>query len=104
MSFILDALKKSETERQEQSAAEFSSVPSSSGGANPLRKILAQTIDFDRLAQACDGFEPGSTNPIRVTRWNCGRKNFRPCFPEPAFPGIVPSIRAYFRCRWPRSY
>ena len=37
MSFILDALKKSETERQEQSAAEFSSVPSSSGGANPLR-------------------------------------------------------------------
>jgi general secretion pathway protein B len=37
MSFILDALKKSETERQEQSAAEFSSVPASSGGANPLR-------------------------------------------------------------------
>ena len=28
MSFILDALKKSENERQEQSAAEFSSVPS----------------------------------------------------------------------------
>lgn len=31
MSFILDALKKSETERQEQTGAEFSSVPSSSG-------------------------------------------------------------------------
>ena len=31
MSFILDALKKSETERQEQSGAEFSNVPSSSG-------------------------------------------------------------------------
>jgi general secretion pathway protein B len=31
MSFILDALKKSETERQQQSGAEFSSVPSSSG-------------------------------------------------------------------------
>ena len=30
MSFILDALKKSETERQQQSGAEFSSVPSSS--------------------------------------------------------------------------
>jgi general secretion pathway protein B len=31
MSFILDALKKSETERQQQTGAEFSSVPSSSG-------------------------------------------------------------------------
>ena len=31
MSFILDALKKSETERQQQSGAEFPSVPSSSG-------------------------------------------------------------------------
>jgi general secretion pathway protein B len=31
MSFILDALKKSETERQQQSGAEFSSIPSSSG-------------------------------------------------------------------------
>lgn len=31
MSFILDALKKSETERQQQSGAEFSSVPSSPG-------------------------------------------------------------------------
>ena len=30
MSFILDALKKSETERQQQTGAEFSSVPSSS--------------------------------------------------------------------------
>mgnify|MGYP001826298071 CR=1 FL=1 len=31
MSFILDALRKSETERQEQAGGEFSSVPSSSG-------------------------------------------------------------------------
>ncbi|MDA0706284.1 MAG: general secretion pathway protein GspB [Proteobacteria bacterium] len=37
MSFILDALKKSETERQEQSVSEFSSVPSSTGEASPLR-------------------------------------------------------------------
>ncbi len=37
MSFILDALKKSETERQEQSGAEFSRVPSSSDSSNPLR-------------------------------------------------------------------
>ena len=31
MSFILDALRKSETERQQQAGGEFSSVPSSSG-------------------------------------------------------------------------
>jgi general secretion pathway protein B len=31
MSFILDALKKSESERQQQTGADFSSVPSSSG-------------------------------------------------------------------------
>ncbi len=31
MSFILDALKKSETERQQQTGAEFSNVPSSPG-------------------------------------------------------------------------
>jgi general secretion pathway protein B len=37
MSFILDALKKSENERQEQSSAEFSSVPSSSSSPSPTR-------------------------------------------------------------------
>lgn len=37
MSFILDALKKSETERQQQSSAEFSSVPASSGNPSPAR-------------------------------------------------------------------
>ena len=31
MSFILDALKKSETERQEQAGGEFSNVPSRAG-------------------------------------------------------------------------
>jgi hypothetical protein len=36
MSFILDALKKSETERQQQTGAEFSSVPSSSGEPQSL--------------------------------------------------------------------
>lgn len=33
MSFILDALKKSETDRQERSSAEFAQVPTSSGPA-----------------------------------------------------------------------
>ncbi|MGI9271132.1 MAG: general secretion pathway protein GspB [Woeseiaceae bacterium] len=37
MSFILDALKKSETERQEQGSAEFSSVPASSEKTSPAR-------------------------------------------------------------------
>lgn len=37
MSFILDALKKSETERQQQGGAEFSSVPVSSDTPRPLR-------------------------------------------------------------------
>jgi len=37
MSFILDALKKSETERQEQRGAEFSRVPDSPAGGNPMR-------------------------------------------------------------------
>jgi general secretion pathway protein B len=35
MSFILDALRKSETERQQQSGGEFSSVPTSSGESQP---------------------------------------------------------------------
>ena len=37
MSFILDALKKSETERQEQTGAEFSNVPSSSGESQSFK-------------------------------------------------------------------
>ena len=37
MSFILDALKKSETERQQQTGAEFSSVPSSSGESQSFK-------------------------------------------------------------------
>ena len=37
MSFILDALKKSETERQQQTGAEFSSVPSSSDEPQSLK-------------------------------------------------------------------
>jgi general secretion pathway protein B len=37
MSFILDALKKSEAERQEQTGAEFSNVPSSSGEPQSFR-------------------------------------------------------------------
>ena len=37
MSFILDALKKSEADRQQQTGAEFSSIPSSSGEPNSFK-------------------------------------------------------------------
>jgi general secretion pathway protein B len=50
MSFILDALKKSENERQQQSSAEFSSVPTSSADPNPFRWLwmlgFLLTINF----------------------------------------------------------
>ena len=42
MSFILDALKKSETDRQQQSTAEFASVPSLLT-AQEVAKILRTT-------------------------------------------------------------
>ena len=41
MSFILDALKKSETERQQQSSAEFASVPTSRGAQGMPRWLWA---------------------------------------------------------------
>lgn len=50
MSFILDALKKSETERQNQGTAEFADVPSSAGGPRaprwlwPLGALLAVNL------------------------------------------------------------
>lgn len=37
MSFILDALKKSETDRQQQTGAEFSTIPSSSGESQSFK-------------------------------------------------------------------
>lgn len=40
MSFILDALKKSETDRQQRSSAEFSKVPASSGPGRAPRWLL----------------------------------------------------------------
>lgn len=41
MSFILDALKKSETDRQQQSSAEFTGVPTSSDSPGVPRWLLA---------------------------------------------------------------
>ena len=44
MSFILDALKKSETERQEQGPAEFANVPSSSDEPGAPRWLWALAL------------------------------------------------------------
>jgi len=41
MSFILDALKKSETDRQQQGSAEFAGVPTSTRRENPPRWLWA---------------------------------------------------------------
>jgi general secretion pathway protein B len=54
MSFILDALKKSEADRQEQTGAEFSSVPSSSGNPQSFKWLwilgLLLAVNFVFLA------------------------------------------------------
>lgn len=64
MSFILDALKKSETERQQQSSAEFSSVPASSGNPSPARWLwmlgILLLINFAVLIGIL--LKPSSTN------------------------------------------
>lgn len=77
MSFILDALKKSETERQEQGAAEFSRVPTSSGAPNPARwlwllaalllvnfaVLLVVLLQPDREAAVPAGEPPAAVTP-----------------------------------------
>ena len=70
MSFILDALKKSENERQQQSSAEFSSVPASAPSPNPARWLwmlgLLLAVNFAVLIgillkpSANDGAQPVS--------------------------------------------
>lgn len=68
MSFILDALKKSETERQQQGSAEFSSVPASSDKPSPARWLwlLAALlgINFAVLIGILLRSEPTSTESV----------------------------------------
>ena len=68
MSFILDALKKSENERQEQSSAEFSSVPSSPSNPSPTRWLwmLAALlgINFAVLIGILMRSEPAPTETV----------------------------------------
>lgn len=68
MSFILDALKKSETERQQQGSAEFSDVPTSSEKSNPARWLwlLAALlgINFAVLIGILMRSEPAPTETV----------------------------------------
>ncbi len=68
MSFILDALKKSETERQQQGSAEFSSVPTSSDKPSPTRWLwlLAALlgINFAVLIGILMRSEPAPTETV----------------------------------------
>ena len=68
MSFILDALKKSETERQQQGSAEFSSVPTSSEKSNPARWLwllaVLLGINFAVLIGVLMRPEPTSTETL----------------------------------------
>ena len=65
MSFILDALKKSETERQQQSQAEFSSVPASVAGPRAPRWlwVLAGLLAVNVIAMLWLVLGPTSSAP-----------------------------------------
>ena len=67
MSFILDALKKSETERQRQGSAEFATIPASRAVSSPPRwlwvLVLLLLINLVVLAGILLRDEPAATTP-----------------------------------------
>lgn len=67
MSFILDALKKSETERQRQGSAEFATIPASRAASSPPRwlwvLVLLLLINLVVLAGILLRDEPAATTP-----------------------------------------
>ena len=67
MSFILDALKKSETERQRQGSAEFATIPSSRAVSSPPRwlwvLVLLLLVNLVVLAGILLRDEPAATTP-----------------------------------------
>jgi len=65
MSFILDALKKSETERQQQSSAEFAGVPTGSGSPGVPRWlwVLGLLLAINLLVLLGLFFRPDSKPP-----------------------------------------
>lgn len=76
MSFILDALRKSETERQQQSSAEFAGVPTSSGSPRVPRwlwvlglLLVVNLAVLLGLFLGPEGTPPALTSPpIKETR------------------------------------
>lgn len=68
MSFILDALKKSESERQQQAGAEFSDVPSGSGNAPSFKWlwILAVILLFNLVVLLGIFFRPNGVREPAV--------------------------------------
>jgi len=81
MSFILDALKKSETDRQQQTGAEFSSIPSSSGQPSSFKWLwilaLLLVVNFavlvgilmrpDKVADVPETVQPQPIEQPRVS-------------------------------------
>ena len=67
MSFILDALKKSETERQRQGSAEFATIPASRAVSSPPRwlwvLVLLLLVNLVVLAGILLHDEPAATTP-----------------------------------------
>lgn len=78
MSFILDALKKSETDRQQQGGAEFSEVPVSTGSAGAPKwlwvvggllalNVLVLSFVLLRPDSAPVRMEPSNSNSVVIT-------------------------------------
>lgn len=65
MSFILDALKKSETDRQQQSSAEFAGVPTGGDSAGVPRWlwVLGMLLAINLLVLLALFFRPDATRP-----------------------------------------
>ena len=86
MSFILDALKKSESERQQQAGAEFSDVPSGSGEAPSFKWlwILAVILLVNLVVLLGILFRPNATSEPAAT----------PVLPQPTEPEPVMETRS----------
>ena len=82
MSFILDALKKSETERQRQGSAEFATIPSSRAVSSPPRwlwvLVLLLLVNLVVLAGILLRDEPVATTPASS--------------PPAAAPALTPAV------------
>ncbi len=94
MSFILDALKKSESDRQQQTGAEFSDVPSGSGDSRRYKWlwILALLLVVNFAALLVVLVRPGSApqDPAPVVAPPAGPAASQPA--EPAQPSFEEQV------------